>query len=224
MNTDTNETSQLVWDLPTRLFHWLLVLLIAFQYATGKFNWLDMDWHMRFGYATLSLLLFRVLWGFAGSQTSRFTDFVRGPRAAWHYLKAQLSTNPQNPVGHNPLGGWSVLALLACIAVQAISGLFSSDDIITEGPLAAHVSSASVKLMTRVHHWNETVLLVLIVLHIAAVVGYLLIARVNFIRPMITGRKPTAQTVVLRFAPLRRAAVLFGVAIAVVVALAWCAG
>lgn len=219
MNTNTNETSQRVWDLPTRLFHWLLVILIAFQYATGKFHWLDMDWHMRFGFATLALLLFRVLWGFAGSQTSRFSDFVRGPRAAWRYLKAQLSTNPQNTVGHNPLGGWSVLALLACLFVQAFSGLFSSDDIITEGPLAAHVSSATVKLMTRVHQWNETVLLVLIVLHIAAVLAYLLFARVDFIRPMISGRKSMAQTVSLRFAPWWRALLLLGVAIAAVVAL-----
>lgn len=219
MNSNANEVRQRVWDLPTRLFHWLLVLLIAAQYATGKFHWLDMDWHMRFGYATLALLLFRVLWGFAGSQTSRFSDFVRGPRAAWHYLKAQLSTNPQNTIGHNPLGGWSVLALLGCLSIQASSGLFSSDDILTDGPLVAHVSSATVKLMTRVHHWNENILLALIVLHIGAVLAYLLIARVNFIRPMISGRKSMAQTVSLRFAPWWRALLLFVVAFAAVVAL-----
>ena len=221
MNKISDGTSQRVWDLPTRVFHWLLVVLIAAQYATAKFHWLDMDWHMRFGLATLALLLFRLLWGFAGSQTSRFSDFVRGPRSAWIYLKSQFSTNPQGSIGHNPLGGWSVVMLLACIAVQAISGLFSSDDIITDGPLAAHVSSATVKLMTRVHVWNQSILLVLIVLHIAAVLAYLLIARVNLTRPMITGRKTMAQTEMLKFAPTWRALILLAVAIAAVVAMVW---
>ncbi|MGA9333341.1 MAG: cytochrome b/b6 domain-containing protein [Rudaea sp.] len=219
MSANANETPQRVWDLPTRLFHWLLVVLIAIQYATGEFHWLDMDWHMRFGYATLALLLFRVLWGVAGSQTSRFSDFVRGPRAVWSYLRSQFSTNPQGSIGHNPLGGWSVLAVLACIGVQALSGLFSSDDIVTEGPLAKHVSDATVKLMTRVHHWNENVLVLLIVLHVAVVLGYLLIARVDLIRPMISGRKSLAHTALFRFAPWWRALLLLAVAIAVVTAL-----
>lgn len=221
MNTRGAEISQRVWDLPTRLFHWTLVVLIAAQYATAKFHWLDMDWHMRFGLATLALLLFRLLWGFVGSQSSRFRDFVRGPRSAWLYMRSLFSTNPQNSIGHNPLGGWSVVTMLACIAVQAISGLFSSDDIITDGPLTAHVSSATVKLMTRVHVWNQSILLILIVLHIAAVLAYLLMARVNLIRPMITGRKMTAQTEPLRFAPTWRAVLLLALSIGAVATLMW---
>src|SRR5689334_12667253 len=92
-----------VWDLPTRLFHWALVVLVALQFATAEFGWLSMEWHYRFGYATLALILFRVAWGFVGSQSSRFAEFVRGPRAVWRYLRAEISTNPQISIGHNPL-------------------------------------------------------------------------------------------------------------------------
>jgi cytochrome b len=99
-----------VWDLPTRLFHWLLVVLIVLLYATGEFGMLDMRWHFWLGYATLALTVFRVSWGLFGSQTSRFADFVRGPAAVGRYVKAQISTNAHFSLGHNPLGGWSVLA------------------------------------------------------------------------------------------------------------------
>ncbi|HZW50719.1 MAG TPA: cytochrome b/b6 domain-containing protein, partial [Rudaea sp.] len=137
-----------VWDLPTRAFHWMLAVLIALQYATGEFHFLDMRWHFWFGYATLVLIAFRVLWGFLGSQTSRFADFLRGPAAVWRYLRSQSSTNLQTRVGHNPLGGWSVIALLASVSVQSVSGLFASDEIDTDGPFVAHASDATVKLMT----------------------------------------------------------------------------
>ncbi|MBS0571508.1 MAG: cytochrome b/b6 domain-containing protein [Proteobacteria bacterium] len=210
-----------LWDLPTRAFHWSLAVLIALQYATGEFHFLDMRWHFWFGYATLALVAFRVLWGFAGSQTSRFADFVRGPAAVWRYLRAQASTNPQRHLGHNPLGGWSVLVLLASIAVQAVSGLFSSDDIDTDGPLAARVSDHTVKFMTRVHHWNENVLLILVGLHIVAVVLYLLVKRDNLVAPMLTGRKAAVDARPLRFASAWLALVLFVLCIAAVAALVW---
>src|SRR5262249_12671645 len=114
--------AQLVWDLPTRMFHWLLVVLVALQFATAEFHLLDMRWHFWFGYATLALVLFRVLWGVFGSQTSRFADFVRGPTAVWGYLRS-LAPAPK-PIGHNPLGGWSVLAMLTCLLLQSVTGLF----------------------------------------------------------------------------------------------------
>lgn len=177
-----------VWDLPTRLFHWALVVLIALQYASGEFHLFDMRWHFLLGYATLALIVFRVAWGVCGSQSSRFVDFVRGPRAILAYLRAQAAGAVPARPGHNPLGGWSVLAMLACIGVQALSGLFASDDIDTDGPFAARVSSRTVKLMTRVHHWNENVLLALIALHVGAVLAYLLARRENLIVPMLTGR------------------------------------
>lgn len=178
-----------VWDLPTRLFHWTLAALIGLQYATGEFHFLDLRWHFRFGYATLALIAFRVLWGFCGSQTSRFSDFLRSPVAVWRYLRSLSSTNPQTRIGHNPLGGWSILALLTSTSVQAVSGLFASDEVDTDGPLVAHVSDRTVKLMTRVHHWNENALLILIGLHVVAVLMYLLIKHDDLILPMLTGRK-----------------------------------
>lgn len=213
--------SQRVWDLPTRVFHWALVLLIALQYATGEFGLLDMRWHFRFGYATLALIAFRVLWGFFGSQTSRFGEFLRGPRAVMRYLRAQMSANPQRSIGHNPLGGWSVLALLASVAVQAVSGLFASDGIDTDGPFAAHVSDSTVKLMTRVHHWNENLLLILLGLHIVAVLLYLLIKHDNLIAPMVDGRKRVTQVRNLRFVSGWLALLLFGLCAAAVALLVW---
>lgn len=213
--------SQRVWDLPTRFFHWTLVLLIALQYATGEYHFLDMRWHFWFGYATLALIAFRLLWGFCGSQTSRFADFLRGPRAVFAYIRALFSTNPQTPIGHNPLGGWSVLALLASVAVQSVSGMFASDDIDTDGPLVAHVSDATVKLMTRVHHWNENVLLILVCLHVAAVLLYVLVKHDDLITPMFSGRRCVTQTEGLRFASEWLALALFVLCAAAVLALVW---
>jgi len=181
--------TRLIWDLPTRLFHWVLVVLIALQYATAKFGLLDMDWHFRFGYATLALIIFRIAWGFFGSQSSRFTHFVRGPVAVMRYVRSQFSTNPQMSIGHNPLGGWSAIVLLASVLVQAVSGLFASDGVDTDGPLSDKVASSTVKLFTRVHAWNENILLVLIVLHVVAIALYFALRHDNLLTPMITGRK-----------------------------------
>lgn len=200
MSADDPHLLVRVWDLPTRAFHWTLVVLVALQYATGEFHLLDMRWHFWFGYATIALILFRLLWGVVGSQTSRFVEFVRGPRGVWRYLRALLSANPQISVGHNPLGGWSVLLLLASIAVQIVSGLFASDEIDTDGPLAGLVSQRTVKWMTRLHEWNQNLLLVLIALHVLAVFLYLLLKRQNLIVPMISGCKSGAGKTTLRFA------------------------
>lgn len=221
---NSSPSSVRVWDLPTRLFHWVLVVLIALQYASGEFNLFDMRWHFWFGYATLALIGYRILWGVFGSQTSRFSDFVRGPVAALHYVRAQMSTNPQRSVGHNPLGGWSVLALLASVLVQAISGLFSSDDIVTDGPLVARVSDATVKLMTRVHKWNENVLLILIGLHIVTVLAYLLLKRENLIAPMFSGRKQLSAAPRLRFVTAWWALATLILCAAAVATLVWWAG
>jgi len=213
-----------VWDLPTRLFHWLLVVLIALLYASGEFGTLDMRWHFWLGYATLALIVFRVLWGLFGSQTSRFADFVRGPVAVGRYVKAQISTNAHFSIGHNPLGGWSVLALLLSVLLQSVTGLFASDGIDTDGPFSASVSGYTVKLMTRLHNWNENVLLLLIALHVAAVLFYLLIKHDNLIVPMLTGRKQTTPGGTLRFASPWLALALLLLSVAAIAAMIWCAG
>lgn len=218
------EQSVRVWDLPTRLFHWVLVALIALQFATAEFGFLSMEWHYRFGWATLALIAFRIVWGFVGSQSSRFADFVRGPAAVMRYLRtgwlgvanAADSTSGKVHIGHNPLGGWSVMAMLLCVLVQAVSGLFTSDGIDEDGPFVDSVSGATVKLATRVHHLGETVLIALIVLHVAAVLLHWALKHDNLILPMITGRKRIGAPTPLRFVSGRRALVLFAIALAAV--------
>ena len=202
-----NIVVRVIWDLPTRLFHWTLVVLIALQFATAKFGFLSMDWHFRFGYATLVLIVFRVCWGFFGSQSSRFSQFVRGPVTVIRYVRSQFSTNPQVSVGHNPLGGWSAIVLLASVLTQAVSGLFASDGIDTDGPLSDTISSSAVKIFTRVHLWNENILLILIALHVVAIVLYLVLRNDNLTMPMITGRK-NIEAPPLRMVSVWRAALL----------------
>jgi cytochrome b len=212
-----------VWDLPTRLFHWLLVVLIALQYATAEFHFLSMDWHFRFGYATLALILFRVLWGIFGSQTSRFSTFVRGPSAVFRHTVSLLSNKATTGVGHNPLGGWSVLVLLASVLLQAISGLFASDGIDTQGPLSDRLTTAAVKTWSRIHEWNQNVLLILIALHIVAIALYYVLRKENLLGPMITGRT-LVESAPLRFAGMARAIVVAAIAVAAVAALIVYAG
>ncbi|MDR2012209.1 MAG: cytochrome b/b6 domain-containing protein [Rhodanobacter sp.] len=219
MNIFTSAATIRVWDLPTRFFHWLLVLLIALLYLSGEFGLLPMQWHAWLGYATLALVMFRVLWGFTGSQTSRFENFVYGPRMVLRYVIDSLRGRWVRVPGHNPLGGWSVLLLLMTVMVQTISGLFSSDDMSEEGLFAAYVSNATVKLMTRIHHLGHIVLLALIVTHIAAVLLYLLVRKDNLVRPMLSGRAYFENAPSLRFVSAWLAFVLLALSAGVVWAL-----
>ena len=186
-----------MWDLPTRLFHWALVVLVAVSLYTGNVGGLrEMEVHTLAGYGVLALVLFRLGWGVVGSSRSRFRDFMRGRAAVVAYAR-DLIAGPHRPaIGHNPLGGWSVVAMLASLLVQAVTGLFAHDDIFTKGPLAKYVSKAISDGLTKVHDANANLLYLLIGVHLAAVFGYLLIHRENLIRPMLTGRKAaTAGTV-----------------------------
>ena len=176
-----------VWDLPTRLFHWSLVILIGLAWYFGETG--AMRWHMLCGQTILVLVLFRLCWGFLGSQTARFSDFVKGPGAALSYGRALLSGRSPAVVGHNPLGGLMVVALLLFILIQASTGLFANDDIFSEGPLADQVSKATSDQLTKLHKANFIVVGVLVLLHIAAALFYLLVKKDNLIRPMVTGRK-----------------------------------
>lgn len=198
-----------VWDLPTRLFHWILVVLIALQFASGEFELLPMEWHFRLGYATLALILFRLLWGVFGSTSARFHTFVRSPSDVLSYLRAPILRRRSGHAGHNPLGAWSIVAMLLCVAVQALSGLFASDDISEFGPLGARVSDTTVDLLTRVHKINRYVLVTLIALHLSAVLLHWVLKRDNLIAPMLHGRmRMTANRAAPSIAPLWRALVL----------------
>lgn len=176
-----------VWDIPVRLFHWILVLLIAFSWLSSEMDW--MTWHMYSGYALLALILFRILWGFVGSTHARFSDFIYGPRALIGYIKTLPSRTAAKFAGHNPLGGISVVLILLCVLTQAGTGLFANDDIINEGPLVKHVSKELSDWLTTIHKYNFNVMLALIGVHIAAVLYYLIWKSENLIKAMFTGRK-----------------------------------
>ena len=175
-----------VWDLPVRLFHWALALCLIGSIVTAQIEALDL--HGRFGVAILILLLFRILWGIVGGEHARFASFVRGPAAVLRYLREMRAGTLNKSPGHNPLGGWSVLAMLLVLGVQAGLGLFATDDVFFEGPLAHLVSNETSRTMTSLHHLNANLVVGLVALHVAAALAYLLLFRMNLIRPMITGR------------------------------------
>ncbi len=196
-----------VWDLPTRLFHWLLVVLIAAAYLTASFD--AMDWHRRIGLTLLGLVVFRLVWGFVGSRHARFADFLRGPAAVLAYLRGTW-----RGVGHNPLGGWSVLLLLLLPLVLVGSGLFANDDVAFQGPLAALVDKASSDRLTSLHHLAFDLLLGLIGLHLAAIAYYRLARRENLVKPMFSGWKEGDFAEEPPRRPARWPALLLAVAVA----------
>ncbi len=180
----------MVWDLPTRLFHWLLVTLVVTSFISGRLGGNAMVWHARSGYAILALLFFRLCWGFFGSRTSRFADFLRSPVTVLRYAAVLLRPGSPRFLGHNPMGGWSVLAMLLALLVQAGTGLFADDQIMTAGPLAGQVSAAVGEGLTRLHRLNRWTIVGLVGLHLGALLFYLLVKGENLVLPMITGRKP----------------------------------
>ena len=177
-----------VWDLPTRLFHWLLVLAVVGLVITGNLggNW--MTWHQRLGYAVLALLIFRVFWGLVGGRWSRFAAFLYSPGSLWAYLRGR--GDPLWSVGHSPLGALSVFALLAALAVQVGTGLISDDEIAFVGPLARFVASDTAYAATAYHkNVGKLLVLGLVALHVAAIVVYRLRGQ-SLVPPMIHGDKP----------------------------------
>jgi cytochrome b len=179
--------SMKVWDAPTRLFHWALVLLVATSYASIQLNWMQI--HFLSGYSVLTLLLFRIAWGFVGSDTARFSRFVKSPLAAVRSLATFGRREPDDQIGHNAAGGWMVLLMLVLIAVQVCTGLFANDDILVDGPLRHLITKAQSDQITAIHAFNFNLLLGAIGLHVLAILAYAVVKRHNLLRPMITGRK-----------------------------------
>lgn len=183
-----------VWDLPTRIFHWALFCLIIAMVATGLTGGNAMAWHFRCGYAVLSLLLFRLVWGVIGGRWSRFASFIYAPGTILSYVKGL--GHPDHSVGHNPLGAGSVFAMLFFLCVQVGTGLFSDDDIAASGPLSKFVSNAMVSSLTGYHkNVGKYILLALVVLHVAAILFYLVKKKENLIGPMIHGDKSLVHPV-----------------------------
>jgi cytochrome b len=176
-----------VWDVPTRVFHGALGLLVVSSLVTGWVGGDWMSWHLRSGYAILTLLIFRLAWGVVGSETSRFTRFVAGPRTALRYARETLARRHPFTTGHNPLGGWMVVFIIAILLVQATTGLFADDEIATQGPLAARVSDAMVSRFTTIHSYNEWLIVAAVALHVLAVSTYQWGLKVDLMGPMIHG-------------------------------------
>lgn len=181
-------TKKLVWDLPTRLFHWALALLICGSYYTVEITG-DMDTHMLIGQTILTLVLFRIVWGLIGTRYARFGSFVTGPGEIFEYAKSLVGKRPRDYAGHNPLGGVVVLLMLALVLAQTLSGLFATDGDFYSGPLNDLISTRAGNRVTDYHELNFSILLTVIVVHIAAVLFYLIAKRNNLIAPMITGEK-----------------------------------
>jgi cytochrome b len=186
-SSDNTIRRVIVWDLPVRLFHWSLVGCIVAAWWSAEND--AMDWHMRFGYAVLALVLFRLIWGLVGSQTARFSQFVRGPAAILAHLRELAAPGRMHAhAGHNALGALAVIALLTMVTVQAVSGLFTSDGIMTDGPMVEKVSGATASLMRTIHLVNFNILLAIVALHIIAIFTYAGLKRLDLVRPMVTGR------------------------------------
>jgi cytochrome b len=178
-----------IWDLPIRLFHWAIVLLVAGAWATHEFHLMDL--HILLGEIALGLILFRLIWGVIGSSTARFSGFLKGPRTIWAYVRGRLV-----PVfGHNPVGGWSAVLMLLLLGVQIGLGLFATDeDGLYAGPLSHHVSYDSARILAHRHETIFYVLLAVASVHILAILYYLLVKRDNLIGPMVTGRRPAPDS------------------------------
>jgi cytochrome b len=187
-----------IWDLPTRLFHWAIVLLIPALWWTHQIDRLDL--HLILGEIMLGLILFRIFWGLIGSSTARFIGFVKGPAGIYRYLKGQSAAAP----GHNPLGGWSVMVMLLLIATEVGLGLFVTDeDGLNEGPLTHLISYDSARILAHRHETLFYILLGFIALHLGAILFYLLVKRDNLVAPMVTGSRP-GDGEAMRPAPLWR--------------------
>jgi cytochrome b len=173
-----------IWDLPTRIFHWSLVLLVAGAAISGLIGGAAIVWHGRLGLALVGLIAFRLAWGFLGSTYARFTTFVRGPGAIRVYLQGKW-----RGLGHNPLGALSVLGMLAVLVAQLATGLFANDDIAFNGPLYDLVNKEISDRMTTLHRLNAWLIGGLVALHLAAIAFYVRVKREDIVRPMLRGWK-----------------------------------
>ena len=179
-----------VWDLPTRLFHWLLAAAVVGSVASAKIGGAAMVWHFRFGYLVLTLVCFRLLWGVLGGRWSRFASFIYAPATVLRYLRGRAAPAEHLDVGNSPTGAASVFALLGILAVQLGTGLVADDEIANRGPLNRFVGSETALLATSWHKtWGQWLLLGLVALHIAAIAFYFFKKRINLVTPMLRGDK-----------------------------------
>ena len=180
-----------VWDLPTRVFHWLLAAAVFGALISAWIGGNAMVWHMRCGLAVMALVLFRIIWGLIGGRWSRFASFIYTPGTVLRYLRGDLREGDRFEVGHNPLGSFSVFALLGFLALQVATGLVADDEIANVGPLNRFASAGLVARASSWHkEYGQWLLIALMLMHVAAIVFYLVKKRLNLMRPMLSGDKP----------------------------------
>ncbi|MBO6580842.1 MAG: cytochrome b/b6 domain-containing protein [Thalassospira sp.] len=210
-----------LWDFPVRLFHWALVVAIVTAWWSNRQVMIDI--HAIAGYSVLTLVIFRIIWGFIGSSNARFADFLTGPRHVIGYLGKlpKGSTSELTYTGHNPAGGWMVLVMILLVGVQAVSGLFASEDtfLFFDGPLVAYVSSDFASTMNWIHHTNINLIYAAVGLHVFAALFYLVVKRENLIRAIVIGTRRVPAELAGRFANIRFASPVLGIVILIVCAL-----
>jgi cytochrome b len=187
LKTDRNSRTVLVWDWPVRLFHWAAAAALPVLYLTWRWNW--MEWHALAGDALLALLLFRLLWGFFGSDSARFAKFLTSPPAGLRHLAHLSQSEPDIQAGHNPAGGWMVIAMLALLLLETLTGLYVLNDVANEGPFTELAPARIANAITALHAISWDVLLALVILHVLAILFYAAVLRQDLVGPMLTGRK-----------------------------------
>ena len=192
-----------VWDLFVRLSHWLIVLLVISAWLSANYGDAEFKWHTWNGYAVFVLVSSRILWAVVGSTTAQFKHFVKLPHTVFYYFRDVIQNKDVKYLGHNPAGGWMVVVILFVLLAQTITGMFSSDDIVSEGPFVYYASSDMVKSMTGWHHFLFDALIVLVVLHVAAVLYHQFIKKEKLIQAMFSGNKASHnnENLSLKFRP-----------------------
>jgi cytochrome b len=218
----TTSTSRIrIWDLPTRLFHWLLALCVVGLVVTGRMGGNLLEWHFLMGYTVFALLLFRLVWGFIGGRWSRFASFIYAPATLWRYVRGQGDL--VHDLGHSPLGAGSVFAMLLVLAAQVGTGLFADDEIATTGPLARFVSTETSLMLTGYHKTiGQWLLIVLVLLHVAAIAYYRFAKGKHLVGAMVHGDKLLANAGLA--APTLAAADSLATRVVAAVVVAVCAG
>jgi cytochrome b len=205
---------RLVWDLPVRLFHWLLVASLLLQWLSAEIIDDAMDIHFYNGYFLLGLILFRFIWGFIGTRHARFSQFICSPNVILAYLKNLFSQNYVPSTGHNPLGGLMLPAVLLLVAIQGTSGLFTSDDIVHSGPYYQSVSDTWQSIFQWLHHTTFNLIWAVVAIHLAAIGLYTLKFKHDLVSPMLHGKKAVAKQDAIPHSQLLKALILaIGVAV-----------